>query len=623
MNARRRKSSVRRADRTSPTSDVTTKAGGSEGGASSGEPGQMFLGSSVWAARIGGLGFLILFAGLARGSSGLRIEYASSFSIISQGEFMLWIGHALLLLPGALLLGFGLSSYLGRVLRWLVARCEAFNGRSLVFAVIVLVVAGTGVARLGNALVFHGYPVTDDEYAVKFGGQVLASGVLTVPVPDFVAAMPTRYFYFRDGAMTSMDWLGPQLVWAVSELTGTGNLVWALLAGIGWVATGVSAGRMFGRRWALVAMAFFAMSPMALALSMSTHAHTASRAFFAIAIACLVEAIRREDNGTWWGAFGFALSVSFICRPFETGFLALPIAINLLWRGIRRQPASVRTIAAVLAGAAAPILLFALHSWLLTGNPLTPPRFAEGASIPEGLPVSTTLERFGDGVAFNALMLAVWFLGPLGVALATLGAWSSRVTRLLSFGVISLLGLGLLHDNFGIHTVGPIHYSECAVPLTLIATQGLVVVRDWLARHSLSFDPIASALLVSLVVGLGTFNAVTFAGIRRQAEIQSAIYERVESAREFGPRTIVLAPQFATVWRNDERFAATGSWVFDWRRPHPDYDDPVIVLHDDPDVTPTLRERFPDRALLRLVLPVSGSDFELIPDAGDVQVEEP
>lgn len=568
----------------------------------------------IWPARITGAAFVLLFLGLTRAGSGFRIDCFPDFSVISQGELMLWIGHALLLLPGTMLLGAGFSSQIAYLLKKCVARCEALEGAGLIVGLAVLLVAATGVARLGNALVFQGYPVTDDEYAVKFGGQVLASGAVTVPEPPFVAAMPTRYFHFRDGAMTSMDWLGPQVVWAIAESTGTGNLIWSILAGIGLVSVSVASGRLLGRQWALVAAAVFGFSPMALALSMSTHAHLASRAFFAVAIVLLIEAIRRGDDWRLWCGFGLAVAISFDCRPFETGFLALPIGVDLVWRALRRRPESMRALAGVMAGAALPLLVFALHSWAVTGHPLVPPRFDMGASIPESLPVSSTWGRFGNGVAFNSLMLAVWFLGPLGVVLVLVGAWANRVTRLLSMGVVSVLGLGLLHDNFGIHTVGPIHYSECAVPLTLLATQGLYSIRGWLQEHTVSFATVASAVCLGLVVGLGVFSGFTLRGIQRQSEIQAAAYRRIDTlVPGHGTKAIVLAPQFASVWRNDVDFAATGSWVFDWRRPRPDFEDDVLILHDTPDVTAELRRRFPDRSMFRLVLPATGFEFRLVP----------
>ena len=49
---------------------------------------------------------------------------------------------------------------------------------------------------------------------------------------------------------------------------------------------------------------------------------------------------------------------------------------------------------------------------------------------------------------------------------------TDHFTRLLGLGVLTDLLLALFHTNMGLHSVGPIHYSECAVPLTVIAVHG-------------------------------------------------------------------------------------------------------------------------------------------------------
>ena len=40
-------------------------------------------------------------------------------------------------------------------------------------------------------------------------------------------------------------------------------------------------------------------------------------------------------------------------------------------------------------------------------------------------------QRFGDNLSYNVLMLAIWFLGPMGLVLVAAGALTDRFTRLL------------------------------------------------------------------------------------------------------------------------------------------------------------------------------------------------
>jgi len=54
--------------------------------------------------------------------------------------------------------------------------------------------------------------------------------------------------------------------------------------------------------------------------------------------------------------------------------------------------------------------------------------------------------------------------------------------------------------------------------------------------------------------------------------------------------------------------AQVGTWVFEWRRPHPDLRDDLVILRDQPGLEETVRERFPDRRFYRLVL-LTGPPF--------------
>ena len=74
------------------------------------------------------------------------------------------------------------------------------------------------------------------------------------------------------------------------------------------------------------------------------------------------------------------------------------------------------------------------------------------------------------------------------------------------------------------------------------------------------------------------------------------------------PKVVVLAPQFGTTWIHFPGMARVGSWVFEWRRPHPDLRDDLVILHDLPGLEAVVRERFPDRRFYRLVL-ISGPPF--------------
>ncbi len=221
---------------------------------------------------------------------------------------------------------------------------------------------------------------------------------------------------------------------------------------------------------------------MSASLSFQTHAHLLSRAFIACALYFYVTA-RENSAKRSWAACGFFLSLAFCCRPFETAFLALPFGIELLWSAAKGDRSLARGVAIAVAGG------------LIPGPSL---RGARVGAHWESASSAETLERGGEQrhprgrrvdavrVEFDVqslVMLTVWFLGPLGCLLVAFGVLVDRLSRLLSLSVVSVLALGLFHSNTGIHLVGPIHYSECAVPLTVLAVFGARAIRDALAAR--------------------------------------------------------------------------------------------------------------------------------------------
>jgi hypothetical protein len=253
------------------------------------------------------------------------------------------------------------------------------------------------------------------------------------------------------------------------------------------------------------------------------------------------------------------------------------------------------------------------HAYAVTGNPLLPPRLDDPAAAALDEVSNALWFRFGANMGYNTFMLAIWFLGPLGILLFVAGVMTDRFTRLLGLGIGTGLCLALFHTNMGLHSVGPIHYSECAVPLTIVAVHGLANLLRVARAHHFDPQPIASAVVVALVLGLGIFNLKHAAALQQQAGIQASIYDWVERSRPdpAGPKVVVLAPQFGTTWVHLPGMVQTGSWVFEWRRPHPDLRDDLVILHDLPGLEPIVRGQFPDRRLYRLAL-LAGPPFAVI-----------
>jgi hypothetical protein len=361
-----------------------------------------------------------------------------------------------------------------------------------------------------------------------------------------------------------------------------------------------------------MAACLFLISPMAALLSMTTHAHLASRAFFALALVTFSAADR--DGAFWnWTLTGGFIGVSFLCRPLETAFLSAPIAVWAVVQTVRRAPEYRHALGGLVAGFVPAVAIFLWHAYAMTGNPLLPARFAatENADV-----ASTSLwTRFGDNFAYNLLMLAIWFLGPLGLVLVAAGALTDRFTRLLSLCVTADLALALLHDNSGLHIVGPIHYSECAVPLTVIATYGLANLAGVARRYHADKGVLLVTIVLALVIGLGTFTFVQATALRRQAAIQRSIYDAVaRGVRDpGGRRAVVLTPWFFAIVNAQPDMREIGTWVHDWRRPRLDLQDDILFLRDAPETAPALRSRFPDRRFYRIAMLRDAPFLVLVP----------
>jgi hypothetical protein len=571
--------------------------------------------------RVYGYVFVLLFIGMTATYRGFDIRYYPPMDSSSPGEMNLWLAYVFLLLPGCCLLGLGYSTSLYRLLRRTFARLEAMTHREAVVAAAALGVVAFAFARLGNALVLLGYPITDDEYAAQFGGRILASGHVAVPMPDFLAVVPVLFTHLQNGMLAAADFVGVQAAWAFSEITGTGPLLWSVASAVTVVAVAAAVARRLGYGWAAVAASMFVLSPMAISLSFTTHAHVLSRCFVAVAYLFYVVA-DRSGRLRDWTVVGLAIGLAFIVRPAETAFIFLPLGILLLVETARGERNARIGLLGIAAGVVGPLVVFALHNAAVTGKFWLPARFSpnminDAIYVPGdpiqpqvGIADTTLWERFGTDTAFNALELGIWYLGPIGVALSLVGFSTNKLTKLAGAGVLSVLALGLFHANTGIHIVGPIHYSECAVLCTILAVHGCERIVRRLAALRVGLRETTSAVAMSLVVGLGLCNGVNFLALWKQANIQQVVYERLDRTIPEG-KAVVIVPHFARIWNEEDGLGSSGTWVFVWRRPYPDFRDRLLLFQGDKVPVDVLRQNFPDRPIFLLRMPRDGGPFEL------------
>jgi Dolichyl-phosphate-mannose-protein mannosyltransferase len=548
---------------------------------------------------VGAILFLAFF-GLPQTATTLSISIRIPFTWSSSGEVLFWLAHALLLVPGACLIGYGLSPWVSRSLRNAWDRAESVDGNKKFLTMAALAIMLVLIAGLSHRVILSGYPITDDEYATKFGGQVLALGKTMIPMPVPFEPFPKLFLFEREGKITSFDWLGPQLIWAISEITRSGPLIFAILSAITGVCLTLIMARKLSPGYGLVAFSFFLFSPMAFALSATTHAQILSRATIAVTLLCYVRAQKKATRAAW-SLTGLSLGLSLCSRPIETAFILGPLFLGLFLKEMANEKRLTIPVQGVLLGILLPMAIFLVHNQMITGHYYFPARFtAEGPG--STLAGGSLWNRFGSNMSYNLLMLAVYFLGPLGVILVIFGAMTDRFTKFLTAGVAALLGVACFHDNQGIHIIGPIHYSECVVPLIIVGTCGLANIKRWLGRRRVSFRIPAACLAGTLVLGLGTFNVWQALALHKEASIQKQIYGFIESSLEKNhvEKAVVIAPQFWVIWESIPEFRNIGTWVREWRKPKPDFSDRTLILFDVPRSEAALRKKFPDRVFFRL-----------------------
>lgn len=536
-------------------------------------------------------GVIFILAGLVMGRSlsGLTIEYRPPFAMYSPGEFNLWMVYFTLWLPGAWLIGLGVSSALQEKLsKWSVLNYEFRKELQIsVLATLVL----SAIYRIGRAIFLLDQPVTDEEFTNQFGGRILASGQWFADLNIPYNQMPTLFLLEREQGWTSFDFPGIQLAWAFSELTQTGPWIFALLSALSVVGMYWVGRELFeSRRWALVGAAIYGFSPMVTMLSMTTHAHILSRSFLVFFLWAFFRAFRNKDQKIWILA-GIFWGLGMLSRPAETLTLTAPLLAYFVYHSLRHSP---RSVLAFGLGVLPPTAMVVLHNLNVSGVWWKTPRMAEN-SFPGGVMAANTwailestdvlFRRLADNVINNVRYTVLYWFGGIGAVAAGLGIRRGIFPVLLTLGLAFQSGVGLLHDNDGVRVVGPIHYSEWVVFLSLLAVFGLR--RIWPSEsHKLVAPAFIAGLISSILV-----SGVMATSLQKSNSWHSDFFEFVES--NVPPNSVVMAPRNGYFWNALKNY--NRSWVFETRSPKPDLSDDVLILRYTTGAENWAVTRFPDR----------------------------
>lgn len=544
-------------------------------------------------------------------------RFGPVLAFVSREELAFWVTHLLLGLSGAAFLGHGLSGRMAMAARRGLTAFEALDANGWRVAAVMYGVVLFAFAHIGRKVVLLDLPVTDDENGILFGARMLLHGDVRVPLLTPAGAYNDLFTYVRDGLICSIDYPGGLLFRAGSLATG-GSLLYALASAVAGVAVAAAALRLTDARGALVAAMVWLASPMVFALSLTTHAHVASRAFLAIAIYFAARVLapkggERPDRAA--ALFGLAAGFGFLVRSIEIGACLAPLGVLLVTRAARGVPGYRRYVAVALAGMAPSLAFYGWYNLQTTGHLLVQARFGTGANNSGSEVRQLGLwSRIPVNFCFESLMLSVWFLGPLGVLFAWLGVTRDRaVSVALAAGVGLALAVTLAHSYTGVHVVGPIHFSEAPVLLTLLAVFGVQRSFEGLLRIGWPRAPMAVALAVTVLGGYALFDAVHARSLGAQAEVQG--YPLEVLARHDVHHAVVIADTLALLYADDP----VGSWVLQFPHPDPYLRGDLIFARATADVA-ALRRKFPDRAFWRLTITGAPPSLSVVPlDPGVIQ----
>jgi hypothetical protein len=347
------------------------------------------------------------------------------------------------------------------------------------------------------------------------------------------------------------------------------------------------------------------VSPLALGLSLTTHAHVVSRTFIALAIALYI-AIDLDDRlPAWRGvALGACAGAAFMTRPFESAALLGPLGVYLLAGAATGRAGTRPTTAAALAGFVAVLAVFAFYNLQITGSPWTPPRFDRAHIEANPMPGLAVDERLALHMPHNLMLLGVYVLGILGLPVALVGALTGRSPlALLALGVAASFALMLGHDNIGIHTIGPIHYTDTAPVFVLLFVAGVERLATALPAAAARIRACAFGYAI-LGVGL-TLTLPWLGQLQRHGDFVARPHAFLASSQV--SNAIVISPQLAGMRRFDD----PGSWQLNMPHPDPLFEEDIVFAlpQADPDA---LHRAHPTRSIYRLSFDPASGDLALV-----------
>jgi Dolichyl-phosphate-mannose-protein mannosyltransferase len=342
-----------------------------------------------------------------------------------------------------------------------------------------------GLAWLGFQFVLRGTALIDDERSYLFAARNMVSGSF------FRDAVPAA---FRNPMLlTTPAWIskyppGFAAILTPGVLLGLPRLMPSIVCGLSVVGMFQLAKSLFGLRTAVVASAFWALSPFQLAIHSTTMIFGTSGCLALWTGALLARSLTRNDERALIGAALLSF-VHVLVRPFDAALVLATLGLAIAAFGPR--PTALRRTAIFGSGFVMGTIAFAAFNRHVFGTALssgyTVAKDYKFGFFVHSLPgfsyVHTPVQALAHVVVAFA-RLDSWLVGvpgALALAMLTLVKPNRSEQALLLAVAVHLIGYSLMASS-GTFDVGPTYYYLVAPCYLLLAIRGGLRVKLTLAR---------------------------------------------------------------------------------------------------------------------------------------------
>ena len=521
------------------------------------------------------------------------------FEWISRLEYRFWFLHILLATPGCILISWGLCPIWMPRIKSLWGKISLLSEKEWLMLGGLFFVFLFFINSIGRQFFLYGLPITDDENMVRFGAEIINSGRFMVPVLEPDGAYTQLFTYRHEGQVTSLDYPGAILFYALALKSGLGSALYALISAATGFFMFLSARIVAGNKGGLLMAMIWLTSPMARSLGLTMHNHILAQCFFSMTLFAYLKIIVANDRRIRIAiCFGLGGSLAFFCRSAEAGFLLFPLLVHCFIR-LKNDKSMFRLLAVAGGLALLTLVIYALYNTQTTGR-LMPARFGPGQfQITPKNPVPI-FDRLGTHLAHNWSLFLIMAVGPLGMLAASLAFYKRPPwCTTLAISGIALLSLSFFHDDVGIHSVGPIHLSDLVALAALFAVCGIKIIMSWCRQKT----PEARDFCLSIILGsaLGAMSLFTFfqcSSLKNMTGIQAMVYDLVDNHVE--TPAVVFGKDFQNLFKINAELGSIGAWVNQLPPPDPDLKSPLIFVKEN-ETTEAVFQKFKNRNFYRLI----------------------